>query len=46
MSKQVLLSLLSQGNDGNEIRSILEAIVSDNFEPSDDNAPTLNPIEF
>jgi hypothetical protein len=46
MSKQVLLSLLSQGNNGNEILSILDAIVSENVEQSDDNGPTLNPIEF
>jgi len=30
MSKQVLLSLLAQGNTGSEILSILDAIVSDN----------------
>ena len=30
MSKQVLLSLLAQGNNGNELLSILDAIVADN----------------
>jgi hypothetical protein len=30
MSKQVLLSLLAQGNNGSEILSILDAIVADN----------------
>ena len=30
MSKQVLISLLAQGNTGSEILSILDAIVSDN----------------
>ncbi len=30
MSKKVMLSLLAQGNTGNEIMSILDAIVSDN----------------
>jgi len=30
MSKSVVLSLLAQGNTGNEILSILDAIVSDN----------------
>jgi hypothetical protein len=46
MSKQVLLSLLAQGNNGNEILSILDVIASENVEQSDDNGPTLNPIEF
>lgn len=46
MSKKVLLSLLAQGNNGNEILSILDAIVADNVSESDDNGPTLNPIEF
>ncbi len=30
MSKQVLLSLLAQGNNGSELLSILDAIVADN----------------
>jgi len=30
MSKQVLLSLLAQGNNGTEILSILDAIATDN----------------
>jgi len=30
MSKQVLLSLLAQGNSGSELLSILDAIVADN----------------
>jgi hypothetical protein len=30
MSKSVVLSLLAQGNTGNEILSILDSIVSDN----------------
>ena len=29
MSKQVLISLLAQGNNGNEILSILDTIVAD-----------------
>ena len=29
MSKQVILSMLAQGNTGNEILSILDVIVSD-----------------
>jgi hypothetical protein len=46
MSKSVMLSLLAQGNNGNEILSILDVIASENVEQSDDNGPTLNPIEF
>ena len=46
MSKQVLISLLAQGNTGAEILSILDALVADNVQQSEDNAPTLNPIEF
>ena len=46
MSKQVLISLLAQGNNGNEILSILDAFVSDNVSEVDDNQPTLNEIEF
>jgi hypothetical protein len=47
MSKQVLISLLSKGNTGNEILSILDALtneaVSDNEQA---NVPTLDVIEF
>jgi len=46
MSKQVLLSLLAQGNNGTEILSILDAIVAENISEQSDNEPTLNPIEF
>jgi hypothetical protein len=47
MSKSVMLSLLSKGNTGNEILSILDALtneaVSDNEQA---NVPTLDVIEF
>ena len=46
MSKSIALSLLAQGNNGSEILSILDVIASENVEQSDDNGPTLNPIEF
>jgi len=47
MSKEVLISLLRQGNTGNEILSILDALTSDTV--SDDqegNMPTSDVIEF
>jgi hypothetical protein len=46
MSKQVLISMLAQGNNGNDILSILDVIVSEQSSESDDNGPTLNTIEF
>jgi len=46
MSKSIALSLLAQGNNGNEILSILDALVSDNVSEQSDNQPTLNEIEF
>jgi hypothetical protein len=44
MSKQVLISLLAQGNTGNEILSILDTLAADNV--SEQNVPTLEEIEF
>jgi hypothetical protein len=46
MSKQVLLSLLAQGNNGNELLSILDAIVADNVTEGYDNEPTADVIDF
>ncbi len=46
MSKQVLISLLAQGNTGNEILSILDTLAADNVSEQSDNGPTLNEIEF
>jgi len=47
MSKQVLISLLSKGNTGSEILSILDALTSDTVsEDQEGNMPTLDVIEF
>ena len=46
MSKTVMLSMLAQGNTGSEILSILDALTADEAVSTDDNSPTLNPIEF
>jgi len=47
MSKQVLISLLSKGNTGNEILSILDALTSDAVSDTEQsNVPTLDVIEF
>jgi hypothetical protein len=51
MSKQVLISMLRQGNTGNEILSILDVIANDAISEGDDdtqtgNMPTLEYIDF
>lgn len=52
MSKQVLISMLRQGNTGSEILSILDAIASDNVSTDNDSdssavaMPTLTEIDF
>jgi hypothetical protein len=51
MSKQVLISMLRQGNTGNEILSILDVIASDAISEGEDstqpaNMPTLEYIDF
>lgn len=52
MSKTVMLSLLRQGNDGNEILSILESLCSDtvsNTEPAQSyggGEPTAFELQF
>jgi hypothetical protein len=47
MSKQVLISLLSKGNTGSEILSILDAISENTVsEDQEGNMPTLDVIEF
>ena len=46
MTKNVMLSLLAQGNTGDEILSILDTLTSDNVAEVVDNGPTLNTIEF
>jgi len=51
MSKQVLISMLRQGNTGNEILSILDTIASTtisegNDDTQSDNVPTMEMIDF
>jgi len=51
MSKQVMISMLRQGNNGSEILSILDVIANDtisdgNDDTQNDNVPTLEMIDF
>jgi hypothetical protein len=46
MSKQVLISLLAQGNTGAEILSILDTLTADNVSEEGYNEPTADVIEF
>ena len=46
MSKQILISMLRQGNTGTEILSILNAITSDSIDEVANNEPTADMIEF
>jgi hypothetical protein len=46
MSKQVLISLLSKGNTGAEILSILDALTEDNQQSVAYAEPTADVIEF
>jgi hypothetical protein len=47
MSKQVLISLLSKGNTGSEILSILDALTETAVSDTEQsNVPTLDVIEF
>ena len=52
MSKQVLISLLRQGNTGNEILSILDAIVADSVSDAESSQsfgggePTAFELQF
>lgn len=46
MPTKVLLSMLRQGETGEEILSILDAIVSDSMDCSTMNEPTMDEIEF
>lgn len=41
-----MLSLLAQGNNGTEILSILDTLVTDTIAAADDNEGTLNVIDF
>jgi hypothetical protein len=46
MSKQVLISLLSKGNTGAEILSILDTLTEDNQQSVAYAEPTADVIEF
>ena len=46
MSKQVLISMLAQGNTGSEILSILDVIATEQSSECYDNKPTADMIEF
>lgn len=46
MSKQVLISLLAQGNTGAEILQILDTLITDNQEAIAYAQPTADVIEF
>jgi hypothetical protein len=46
MTKQVLISMLKQGNTGSEILSILDIIVNDSISDDDMAQPTLEEIDF
>ncbi len=48
MNKQLLISQLRLGTDGNSILSILDALCDgmDSGESSQDNVPTLDEIQF
>jgi hypothetical protein len=43
MTKKMMISLLQQGNTGDEILQILETLTS---EESQENQPTLDEIQF
>jgi len=46
MPTKVLVSMLRQGETGEEILSILDAIASDSVDCSAMNEPTMDEIEF
>jgi hypothetical protein len=46
MSKSVMLSLLAQGNTGNEILSILDTLTEDNQQAVAYAEPTADVIDF
>ena len=46
MSKQVLISMLRQGNTGNEILQILDTLIEDNQQAVAYAEPTADVIEF
>jgi len=46
MSRSIALSLLAQGNTGDEILSILDVIMSEQSAEDSINEPTADSIEF
>jgi hypothetical protein len=48
MTKELLIAQLNLGTDGNSILSILDTLCNgmDSSESSQDNAPTLDEIQF
>jgi hypothetical protein len=46
MTRSIALSLLDQGNTGDELLSILDVIVSDESAEVSNNDPTADSIEF
>jgi hypothetical protein len=46
MTRSIALSLLAQGNTGNEILSILDVITSENVSEVDVNEPTADEVSF
>ena len=46
MSKNVLINLLAQGNNGAEILEILNTLAEDNQQSVSYNEPSADPIEF
>lgn len=48
MSKDLMISMIRKGQNGNEILSILDVITGDSVteEQESDNYPTIDPIDF
>lgn len=46
MSRSIALSLLAQGNTGDELLSILDTMMSDESAQVSNNEPTADPVEF
>ena len=46
MTRSIALSLLDQGNTGDELLSILDTMMSDESASVSNNEPTADPIEF
>jgi len=45
MSKQLMISMLKQGNNGEQILNILNTLIEENV-TEEYKEPTINPIEF